>query len=102
MGEARLPPKVDLCLQAARFCRRRRLAGCEPFSPGGSRLMKLGLKSLALAVTVALLCVPAAFAKGGNGNGNGQEHGKPSWAGGNGGGHGHGKPEWAGQGKSQG
>ena len=59
--------------------------------------MKLGLKTLALALTVVLLCVPAAFAKGGNGNAGG--HGKPSWAGGgNSGGNGHGKPAWAGQG----
>jgi hypothetical protein len=43
--------------------------------------MKLGLKTIVLALVVALLCVPAAFAKG------------P-------GGHGHGKPSWAGQGKS--
>jgi hypothetical protein len=54
--------------------------------------MKLGLKTIVLALAVALLCVPAAFAKNGNG------HGKPSWAGG-GGGNGHGKPAWAGQGK---
>jgi hypothetical protein len=45
--------------------------------------MKLGLKTIVLAVVVALLCVPAAFAKGGHE-----------------GGHGHGKPSWAGQGKS--
>src|SRR5215204_3390866 len=43
--------------------------------------MKIGLKTIVLALVVALLCVPAAFAKG------------P-------GGHGHGKPSWAGQGKS--
>jgi len=56
--------------------------------------MKLGLKTIVLALVVALLCVPAAFAKGPGGNG----HGKPSWAGG-GGGNGHGKPAWAGHGK---
>jgi hypothetical protein len=44
--------------------------------------MKLGLKTLALALVVALLCVPAAFAKGQKGD------------------HGHGKPAWAGQGKT--
>jgi hypothetical protein len=44
--------------------------------------MKLGLKTIVLALVVALLCVPAAFAKGEKG------------------GHGHGKPFWAGQGKS--
>jgi hypothetical protein len=44
--------------------------------------MKLGLKTIVLALVVALLCVPAAFAKGEKG------------------GHGHGKPSWAGQGKS--
>src|SRR6266508_6474252 len=44
--------------------------------------MKLGLKTIVLALVVALLCVPAAFAKGQKG------------------GHGHGKPSWAGQGKS--
>jgi hypothetical protein len=44
--------------------------------------MKLGLKTIVLALVVALLCVPAAFAKGHEG------------------GHGHGKPSWAGQGKS--
>lgn len=55
--------------------------------------MKLGFKTIVLALAVALLCVPAAFAKNGNG------HGKPSWAGGGGGGNGHGKPAWAGQGK---
>jgi hypothetical protein len=54
--------------------------------------MKLGLKTIVLALVVALLCVPAAFAKGHEG-GNG--HGKPSWAGGGG----HGKPAWAGHGK---
>jgi hypothetical protein len=54
--------------------------------------MKLGFKTIVLALAVTLLCVPAAFAKNGNG------HGKPSWAGG-GGGNGHGKPAWAGQGK---
>jgi len=57
--------------------------------------MKLGLKTIVLALVVALLCVPAAFAKGPPG-GHGQ--GKPSWAGG-GGGNGHGKPAWAGLGK---
>jgi hypothetical protein len=57
--------------------------------------MKLGLKTIVLALVVALLCVPAAFAKGPGGNG----HGKPSWAGG-GGGNGHGKPAWAGHGKA--
>jgi hypothetical protein len=56
--------------------------------------MKLGFKSLVLALAVTLLCVPAAMAKNGNG------HGKPSWAGG--GGNGHGKPAWAGVGKGQG
>ncbi len=54
--------------------------------------MKLGLKTIVLALVVALLCVPAAFAKGPGGEG----HGKPSWAGG---GNGHGKPAWAGHGK---
>ena len=49
--------------------------------------MKLGLKTLALALVVALLAVPAAFAKGGHG------HGKPSWAGAS-----HAKPLWAGKG----
>jgi hypothetical protein len=44
--------------------------------------MKLGLKTIVLALVVALLCVPAALAKGEKG------------------GHGHGKPSWAGQGKS--
>jgi hypothetical protein len=44
--------------------------------------MKLGLKTIVLALLVALLCVPAAFAKGHEG------------------GHGHGRPSWAGQGKS--
>jgi hypothetical protein len=44
--------------------------------------MKLGLKTIVLALVAALLCVPAAFAKGHEG------------------GHGHGKPSWAGQGKS--
>jgi hypothetical protein len=57
--------------------------------------MKLGFKSMVLALAVALLCVPAAMAKNGNG------HGKPSWAGG-GGGNGHGKPAWAGVGKGDG
>ena len=61
--------------------------------------MKLGLKTIVLALVVALLCVPAAFAKGPGDNG----HGKPSWAGGGGGGggggNGHGKPAWAGHGK---
>jgi hypothetical protein len=56
--------------------------------------MKLGLKTIVLALVVALLCVPAAFAKGPGGHG----HGKPSWAGG-GGDNGHGKPAWAGHGK---
>jgi hypothetical protein len=56
--------------------------------------MKLGLKTIVLALVVALLCVPAAFAKGPGGHGQG----KPSWAGG-GGGNGHGKPAWAGLGK---
>jgi hypothetical protein len=56
--------------------------------------MKLGLKTIVLALVVALLCVPAAFAKGPGGQG----HGKPSWAGG-GGDNGHGKPAWAGHGK---
>ena len=56
--------------------------------------MKLGLKTIVLALVVALLCVPAAFAKGPGGHGQG----KPSWAGG-GGGSGHGKPAWAGLGK---
>jgi hypothetical protein len=54
--------------------------------------MKIGLKTIVLALVVALLCVPAAFAKGPGGQG----HGKPSWAGG---GNGHGKPAWAGHGK---
>jgi hypothetical protein len=58
--------------------------------------MRLGFKALVLMLGFVLLCVPAAFAKGGNGNGNG--HGKPSWAGGNDGGNGHGKPAWAGKG----
>lgn len=39
--------------------------------------MKIGLKTIVLALVVALLCVPAAFAKGSGGQG----HGKPSWAG---------------------
>jgi hypothetical protein len=52
--------------------------------------MKLGFKTIVLALAVTLLCVPAAFAKNGNG------HGKPSWAGGGGD---HGKPAWAGHGK---
>jgi hypothetical protein len=56
--------------------------------------MKLGLKTIVLALVVALLCVPAALAKGPGGHGQG----KPSWAGG-GGGNGHGKPAWAGLGK---
>ena len=51
--------------------------------------MKLGFKSIVLALAVALLCVPAGLAKNGNG------HGKPSWAGNGGNGH-HGKPAWAG------
>jgi hypothetical protein len=54
--------------------------------------MKLSLKTIVLALVVALLCVPAAFAKGPGGHGQG----KPSWAGG---GSGHGKPAWAGLGK---
>ena len=54
--------------------------------------MKLSLKTIVLALVVALLCVPAAFAKGPGGHGQG----KPSWAGG---GSGHGKPAWAGHGK---
>jgi ribonuclease E len=58
--------------------------------------MKLGFKSLVLALAVTLLCVPAAMAKNGNG------HGKPSWAGGGGNGHVHGKPAWAGVGKGKG
>jgi hypothetical protein len=53
--------------------------------------MTSSLKAVALGLAVALLCVPAAFAKGGHG------HGKPSWAGGGGG---HGKPAWAGHGKT--
>jgi hypothetical protein len=57
--------------------------------------MKLGFKSLVLALAVTLLCVPAAMAKNGNG------HGKPSWAGGGGNGNGHGKPAWAGVGKGK-
>jgi hypothetical protein len=65
----------------------------DNFHPGGIPFMKLGFKTIVLALAVALLCVPAAFAKNGNG------HGKPSWAGGGGGGNGHGKPAWAGQGK---
>jgi hypothetical protein len=58
--------------------------------------MKLGYKSMVLALAVALLCVPAGMAKNGNG------HGKPSWAGGGGNGNGHGKPAWAGLGKGKG
>jgi hypothetical protein len=56
--------------------------------------MKLGFKSIVLALSVALLCVPAAMAKNGNG------HGKPSWAGG-GSEKSHGKPAWAGVGKGK-
>jgi hypothetical protein len=56
--------------------------------------MRFTLKTLALALIVALLCVPAAFAKGkpswAGGGSNGQGHGKPTWAG-------HGKPDWAGK-----
>jgi hypothetical protein len=54
--------------------------------------MRLGVKTLILALVVALLAVPAAFAKGGHGGG------KPSWAGGGG----HGKPSWAGGGHANG
>jgi hypothetical protein len=50
--------------------------------------MRSPLKALALTLVLALLCVPAAFAKG-----------KPSWAGGGNHDDGHGKPAWAGQGK---
>jgi hypothetical protein len=53
--------------------------------------MKLGLKTIVLALVVALLCVPAAFAKGPGGHGQG----KPSWAG-------QGKPSWAGGGGDHG
>jgi hypothetical protein len=42
--------------------------------------MKLGLKTLALALVVTLLAVPAAFAKG-NGHGKSGDHGRPAWAG---------------------
>jgi hypothetical protein len=55
--------------------------------------MKLGIKSIVLALAVALLCVPAGMAKNGNG------HGKPSWAGGSE--KSHGKPAWAGVGKGK-
>jgi hypothetical protein len=58
--------------------------------------MKIGYKTLVLALVVALLCVPAGFAKNGNG------HGKPSWAGSGGDGQGHAKPAWAGVGKGKG
>ena len=44
--------------------------------------MRLGVKTSILALVVALLAVPAAFAKGGHGGGNGGGHGKPAWAGG--------------------
>lgn len=58
--------------------------------------MRSSLKAVALGLAVALLCVPAAFAKGPGGHGGG----KPSWAGGSSAGtHSHGKPSWAGQGK---
>jgi hypothetical protein len=58
--------------------------------------MRSSLKAVALGLAVALLCVPAAFAKGPGGHGGG----KPSWAGGSSAGtHEHGKPSWAGQGK---
>ena len=67
--------------------------------------MRSSLRAVALGLAVALLCVPAAFAKGSAGHGGG----KPSWAGGGGGqghaygsGHEHGKPSWAGQGKAHG
>jgi hypothetical protein len=53
--------------------------------------MKLGLKTIVLALVVALLCVPAALAKGPGGHGQG----KPSWAG-------QGKPSWAGGGGDHG
>ena len=56
--------------------------------------MKLGFRSIVLALAVALLCVPAGMAKNGNG------HGKPSWAGG-GSEKTHGKPAWAGVGKGK-
>ena len=70
--------------------------------------MRLGLKTLTLALVVTLMAVPAAFAKGpggeggpppwaGGGNGNG---GPPPWAG-NGRGNG-GPPPWAGKGKEDG
>jgi hypothetical protein len=49
--------------------------------------MKLGLKTLVIALVMVLAAVPAAFAK--NGGHGGQ--GKPSWAG-------QGKPSWAGSG----
>ena len=54
--------------------------------------MRLGVKTLILALVVALLAVPAAFAKGGHGGG------KPSWAGAGD----HGKPSWAGGGHGNG
>jgi hypothetical protein len=49
--------------------------------------MKLGLKTLVIALVMVLAAVPAAFAKNGGHGG----HGKPSWAG-------QGKPSWAGSG----
>jgi len=55
--------------------------------------MKLGLKTLVIALVMALAAVPAAFA------GNGHGGGKPSWAGqGKPSSAGQGKPSWAGQG----
>jgi hypothetical protein len=71
--------------------------GEDQTSPsGGYSFMRSTLKAVSLGLTVALLCVPAAFAKGPGGHG----HGKPSWAGGGGNGGGHGKPAWAGHGKT--
>jgi hypothetical protein len=49
--------------------------------------MKLGLKTLVIALVMVLAAVPAAFAKNGGHGG----HGKPSWAG-------QGIPSWAGSG----
>ena len=53
--------------------------------------MERGLKALVIALVMALVAVPAAFA----GHGNGGGHGKPSWAG-------QGKPSWAGSGHANG